>query len=192
MSAGHPSEFPAKQPQPAKGPHDEDAGASKATEAVSPGMAPTDASEKVGLGLDSLPQLLRQFQELGAQCARYAAAKTDGFKLLVRDGTLRIVLSAAAFVAICGVIIVASCLLLSGIAGGIGVLCGQQPWIGNIAAGFLALVVVAVCGSYAIARRNRIHREETVRRYEARETQQRMRFGHDATGGPAADAADRK
>ena len=147
-------------------------GASKTD--VPAGAAQPELTEREGLQL-----LLKQFQELREYVSYYAAAKTDSAKCSVRNAIRRIVLAALGFVALAGLIVMASWFVLSGIAQGVGAWFGDQTWIGTLIAGVLALAGVGLGMACAISTLKNASRKGTVRKYETRHAQQRARFGRD-------------
>jgi len=170
------SHSPATEPQCA-----EESSASKAADEHEPsGMSIPDA---VGL-------LVKQARELKEYLSYYVSAKTDSVKVCLRNAFLRMVLSALGFVTLAGFLIIASWFLLSGIAGGLGVLFGERLWIGNIATGVLAATGLGLGMLYAISRRMRISREQTVQKYEQRRERQETTFGHDIGDRAASTVAE--
>jgi hypothetical protein len=127
---------------------------------------------------DSLKQLLSQVHELREFAAHYVSAKADSAKLSVQSFGLRIAAAAIGFVALSGLIVVAICSLVNGIAGGLGALFGERVWAGQLSAGLLVLSVLALGTWLLWALRQKKSRESTVRKYEARRTHQRTEFGH--------------
>ena len=75
---------------------------------------------------DALKLLLKQFRELGEYFSYYLTVKADSAKVSLRNIGLWIVFGTLGFVAVAGLVITASWLLLSGIAEGLGVLCGDR------------------------------------------------------------------
>ena len=140
---------------------------------------PADVAEQELTEREALKLLLKQFQELREYVSYYAAARTDSVKLSVQNGFRRIVLAALGFVAVGGLIVVASWFVLSGISQGVGALFGDRSWIGALVTGVLALGGVGLGMSCAVAMRKSASRKGTVRKYETRDAQQRARFGRD-------------
>lgn len=126
---------------------------------------------------DELKLLLKQFRELGEYFSYFVTAKTDSAKLSLRQFVLWVVLASVGFVALGGLIVIASWLLLSGTAEGLGRLFGDRPWIGSLITGFLPLAGLGVGMYGAVARQSRIARERTAKRYERRQARQQAQFG---------------
>jgi hypothetical protein len=74
---------------------------------------------------------------------------------------LWMVLAWLGFVAVAGLIVIASWLMLGGIAEGLGVLLGNRSWLGNSVTGILSLVGLGFGISYAVARLRRPPRKQT-------------------------------
>jgi hypothetical protein len=128
---------------------------------------------------EGLKLLLKQFQELLEYVAYYAAAKTDSVKCAVRDAIRQTVLAALGFVTLAGLIVMASWLVLSGVAQGAGALFGDRAWIGTLITGVLALAGIGVGMLCVISLRQNASRKGTVRKHETRNARQRARFGRD-------------
>jgi hypothetical protein len=69
------------------------------------------------------------------------------------------VMAALGFVAVAGLIVTASWLMLSGIAEGLGVLLGDRSWLGNSVTGFLLLAGLGLCMHRTAAKRKKTSRE---------------------------------
>ena len=88
----------------------------------------------------------------------YLEAKTDSDNRPVRNVRLWMVLSALGCVAVAGLIVIASWLMLSGIAEGLGVLLGDRSWLGNSVTGFLTLAGLGLGMYYTVAKRKKASR----------------------------------
>ena len=150
-----------------------------ATESRSKPDAPADAAQQDLTEREELKLLLTQFQELQEYVSYYAAVRTDSVKCSVRNAIGRIVLAAMGFVAVGGLIVMASWFVLSGISQGAGALFGDRAWIGAVITGVLALAGVGSGMSCVVWALKNASRKRTVREYETREAQQRARFGRD-------------
>jgi hypothetical protein len=115
---------------------------------------------------DELKVLLKQFRELGESFSYFVTAKTDSVKLSLRHVVLWMVLAALGFVAVSGLIVIASWLILSGIADGLSGLFGNRSWAGSFTTGILLLAGLWLGTCYTVANRNRIAREMTAKKYE--------------------------
>lgn len=130
---------------------------------------------------DAFQRLLQQFAELGEYISYYAAAKTDRFKLTLRNTALGVVLAALGFVAVAGLFVTAGWLLLIGVAGGLSVLFGDRPWLGNLLTGALLLGGLGggIYGMMVALRK--AARVRTVEEYEKRQARQELRYGHNVS-----------
>lgn len=115
---------------------------------------------------DELKLLVKQFRELGKYFSYFVTTKTDSVKLSLRHVALWVVLAAFGFVAMAGLIVIASWLIFSGIAEGLGGLFGNRSWVGSFTTGILLLAGLWLGMYYAVAKRNRIAREGTAQKYE--------------------------
>lgn len=140
---------------------------------------PANAAQPELTEREGLKLLLEQFQELREYISYYAAARTDSVKRSVRDAIWRTVPAALGFVAVGGLIVMASWFVLSGIAQGAGALFGDQAWIGTAITGVLALAGVGFGIFFATSKRRNASRRRTVQKYETRNARQRARFGRD-------------
>jgi hypothetical protein len=159
------------------------------------GSAPnaTDALEKGESTItDELTLLLKQFREFGEYFSYLVTAKTDSVKLSFRHFVLWVLLAALGFVALGGLIVIASWLLLSGIADGLGGLFGDRPWIGSLITGLLLLAGLGLGMYCAVARQSRIARERTAKKYERRKARQQAQFGQNVADRAAATISQNK
>lgn len=115
---------------------------------------------------DELKLLVKQFRDLSEYFSYFVTAKTDSAKLSVRQFVLRAVLITFGFVATAGLIVIASWLILSGVAGGLAGLFGNRPWAGSFTTGILILGGLWLGTNFAMAKWNRIVREGTAKKYE--------------------------
>jgi hypothetical protein len=162
-----------------KHPFNGDGAARGAAESGSKTDVPADTAQQELTEREELKLLLKQFQELREYVSYYAAARTDSVKCSVRNAIGRIVLAALGFVAVGGLIVIASWFVLSGISQGAGALFGDRAWIGTVITGVLALAGVGLGVSCAAWARKNASRKRTVREYETRDARQRARFGRD-------------
>jgi hypothetical protein len=127
----------------------------------------TDGGEQAERTIpDELKLLLKQFRELGVYFSYFMTAKTDSVKLSLRHVVIWVVSAALGFVAVGGLIVIASWLMLSGLAEGLGGLFGNRSWVGSLLTGFLLLAGLGLGMYYIVAKRNQIARERTAQKYE--------------------------
>jgi hypothetical protein len=115
---------------------------------------------------DELKLLLKQFRELGEYFSYFVTAKMDIAKLSVRHVVLSVVLAIFGFVAIAGLIVIASWFILSGVAGGVSELFGNRPWVGSFTTGILLLGGLWLGTYFIMAKQNRIARDRAAKKYE--------------------------
>lgn len=156
-----------------------DNAAPKAADSRPKTAVPADAAQQELTEREELKLLLKQFQELREYVSYYAAASTDSIKCSVRNAIGRIVLAALGFVAVGGLIVMASWFVLSGISQGTSALFGDRAWIGAVITGTLALAGVRLGMSCAAWARKNASRKRMVQKYETREARQRAQFGRD-------------
>ena len=110
---------------------------------------------------DVLKRLPRQPRESRDYLSCYVAAKTDSTNGSVQHASRWMVFIAMGLVTGAGLIVIASWLMLSGIAEGLGLLFGDRSWLGNSVTGFLTLACLALGMYYTVVRRKRTSREHT-------------------------------
>lgn len=152
----------------------------KATDTAPTSDVSAGASREPLAEREALKLLLEQFAELREYASFYAAARIDSAKASLRNAITWMVSAALGFVAVAGLIVMASWFLLSGIAQGLGTLFGDQSWIGTLLTGLAALAGVGAGVQCVVAARRETARKRMVDKYEARQAHQRTRFGRDA------------
>ena len=110
---------------------------------------------------DVLKRLPRQPRASRDFLSCYVDAKSDSTNHSVQKASRSMVLAALGFVAVAGLIIIASWLMLSGMAEGLGLLLGDKSWLGNSVTGFLTLACLGLGMYYTVARRKKTSRERT-------------------------------
>jgi len=129
---------------------------------------------------DAFKQAGRNFAELKEYVAYYLSAKKDGFAASFRNLGLYAVLGVLGLMAGGAIIVTAAVLLLTGLAGAIGAIFDpDKPWVGNIVVGLLVLGGLAGGTVMFLKRFTKASRERTVKKYEQRQRQQRVDYGHD-------------
>jgi len=130
---------------------------------------------------DGLKLLLEQFRELKEYFSHFLTAKTDSAKLALWSTVLSLVLALLGFVLLSGLLVIAGWFVLSGTAGGLGVLFGGIWWLGNLVTGILFLAGLGLGVYFVVARSKRTSRERTVAKYETRQALQQSEFGRSAS-----------
>lgn len=121
----------------------------------------------------------RYFAELKEYASYYASAKWDGVKLSIRQVVLYAALGILALCVAGAVLVMAVVLLLNGIAGGLGVLFGHHPWLGNLVLGAVLLGLVFAGAAFGLKFIANKSKHKTVQKYESRKRQQRDEYGRD-------------
>jgi len=137
-------------------------------------------------------QLLNQLRELGEYLSYFVTAKIDIAKLSLRHVVLWAVLAALGFFVVSALIAIASLLMLSGIAEGLGGLFGNRPWVGNFITGSLLLAGLGLGLYCTVVQWNRFARERTAEKYERRQARQQAQFGRHVADRAAATTAQKK
>jgi hypothetical protein len=155
---------------------------SESTSAYEPGVA----ADRLGAnGAEAPPgeafkRAAGNFAELKDYLGYFVAAKLDGIKLSFRNLGLYAVLGVLALIAGGAIIVTAAVLLLTGLAGAIGAIFDpDKPWVGQIVVGLLVLGGLAGGTIMFLKKFTKASRERTVKKYESRQRQQRVDYGHD-------------
>ncbi len=138
---------------------------------------------------EALKSFLREARELKEYLSYFSSAKADEVKASVRNTGLWIGVGALGFVVLCGLLVNACWLLMSGMALGIAVLAGDRAWVGGLITGTLWLAGLGLGVYFSVAKLQRVFRERTIRKYEAMQAQQRVQFGSDVSQ-RASEASD--
>jgi hypothetical protein len=134
---------------------------------------------------DAFKDLASQFGELKEYASYYVAAKADGFKASFRNLGLYAALGIVGLMAGGAVVVTAVVLLLTGIAGAISAIFRSdytppdRTWIGEITVGLLMVGGIGIGTMLLLKKFTAASRERTVKKYESRQQQQRVRYGHD-------------
>ncbi len=132
--------------------------------------SPADAFKNVGA----------QLAELKEYAAYFVAAKVDGIKASFRNLALYAVLGVVGLIAGGAIIVTAAVQLLTGLAGAIGAIFEpDRPWVGHIVVGLLILGGIGVGTMSFMKKFTAASHARTVKKYEARQQQQRVQHGHD-------------
>lgn len=129
---------------------------------------------------DAFKRAARDFAELKEYVAYYLAAKKDGMAASFRNLGLYAALGVLGLIAGGAIVCTAAVLLLSGLAGAIGAIFNPDKlWVGQIVVGLLVLGGLGVGTVLFLKRFTKASRERTVKKYESRQRQQRVEYGHD-------------
>jgi hypothetical protein len=135
----------------------------------------------------ALHEALEGVKEVTAYAAQYAAAKVDRWKLTARSLVIYAILGVVALLVGLVVVIVATSLLVMGLAQAIAAVLGGRMWAGNLIVGGGILLLLGAGTWLGLKMYNRSSRRKTVERYEQRLKHQRQSFGHDARQRTYAD-----
>ena len=134
---------------------------------------------------DAFKNLGSQIGELKEYAFYYLAAKTDGIKASFRNLGLFAVLGIVGLMVAGATVVTATVLLLTGIAGAISAIfrsdytMPDRTWIGEITVGLLVLGGIGIGTMLFMKKFTAASRERTVKKYESRQQQQRVQYGHD-------------
>jgi len=121
----------------------------------------------------------RRLQELQEYVSYYISAKTDALKLSVTNAVIYAALGIVGLLAGSALVVTAVVLACMGIAGALAALFGHRPWLGNLVGGLLLLAIVGVVAVVGLKKVTGASRERTLKKYAARQQQQRAKFGED-------------
>jgi len=130
----------------------------------------------------------RRFEELKEYVSYLIAAKVDSLKLTLVNAGIYAALGIVGLFAGAALVVTAVVLACTGIAGALAALFGHRPWLGNLVTGVLLLAAVGTVAMIGLKRLTGQSRERTLKKYAARQQQQRAKFGEDveqAAGNPA-------
>jgi hypothetical protein len=123
----------------------------------------------------------RSFEELQEYVGYYISAKVDALKVAATNAAIMAVLGIVAGLAGAALVVTAVVYLVRGIAEALTALFGGHAWIGDLVTAIILLG--AVVGSLMFVMKKMTHssRERTLKKYAARQQQQRARFGEDVS-----------
>jgi Zn-dependent protease with chaperone function len=130
-------------------------------------------------GPEALAAVFKQLAEAVEYLAYLLATQVDRAKLKIRNLLILVALGAIAAVAGLAFVACTVWLLLAGIAGGVGVLLGDRPWLGGIVTAAVILIVGASAGWFFYHRIRTSGLKSARRRYQKRQAEQKSRFGRE-------------
>jgi hypothetical protein len=130
-------------------------------------------------GPEALAAVFRQLTEAVEYLAYLLATQVDRVKLKVRNVLLLAALGVIAAAVAMAFLACTVWLLLSGIAGGVGVLLGDRPWLGSIVTSVVILLIVVPAGWIAYRRVQSSGWKAVRERYRQRQSEQKARFGRE-------------
>jgi hypothetical protein len=146
-------------------------------DSLDPHTADSPDSANGPAGPDALAAVFKQLAEAVEYLAYLLATQVDRVKLKIRNLVMLVSLGAIAAVTGLAFVFCTVWLLLSGIAGGIGELLGDRPWLGGIITSAVILIVGGLAGWIVYRRVKSSGLKSIRRRYEERHAKQRARFG---------------
>ena len=120
-----------------------------------------------------------RLSELAEYISYYISAKLDGIKLSLRSMAIFAALGVVGLIAGGAMISTAVILLLLGIAGGLGKLFGDRLWLGGLVTGLFVMGLIAGGTIFVVRSIRKSSRQRTLKKYAARQQQQRAKFGQD-------------
>ena len=140
----------------------------------------TDTPDAAGsTGPDAAKEALRLVGELREYVSYMVAAKLDALKLSLRTVFMYAALGVVGGIAGISMLCYAAAQVLSGIAGGIGVLLDGHVWAGQLITGLLVLIGTAIAIVVVMGRMKSAAREATLRKYKIRKAGQKRDYGRD-------------
>jgi hypothetical protein len=133
------------------------------------GAAPTDA----------LKDAAARFGEVKEYAGYLVAAKLDGWKATFRNLGIYAALGLVGAIVGGALMATAAVLLLVGIAHGLGDLLWDKWWLGDLIVGLLVLGGAAAAIIFGMKKLTGTFKKQLVAKYEDRQRQQRVNFGHD-------------
>jgi len=128
---------------------------------------------------EAFKSVVNRFSELAEYISYYISAKTDGMKLTLRNVAIFAALGVVGLIAGGALVATAVVLLCVGLAHALGSLFGHIGWLGDIVAGIVLLALVAGGMFFGLRMISKGSRTATVKKYAARQQQQRAKFGQD-------------
>jgi hypothetical protein len=132
-------------------------------------VSPTSAFRHVG----------QRLGELGEYVSYFISAKTDGIKLTLRNVAMYAALGIVGLLAAGAMVVSAVVLVCWGIALGLSALLGHHLWAGYLVTGVLILALIGGGTWFGLKKFTGSSRERLVKKYAARQHEQRRKFGRD-------------
>jgi len=150
------------------------AGTSRGPEVINTGQCPPD-----GAPTDHFKAAMQRFGELKEYVSYFVATKIDGIKVSARNAAIYAALGIIGAIAGGALVVVAVALLVIGAAHGIGAALGDRYWLGDLIIGLFILVLLGVGAMVGLKMLTKSFHKSTVNKYETRQHQQQLSFGHD-------------
>ena len=160
---------------------------------VSPTQDPTapsvdpsggDGHQRQSVTDDQTPQAhlkaaQRRFEELKEYVSYLVTAKLDAAKVSLRNAGIYAALGVVGLLALSALVVTAVVLACYGFAGALGALFGGRAWLGNLVGGILLLGAIGGVAWFGLQKVTGASKERTLKKYAARQQQQRAKFGED-------------
>ncbi|HYO07571.1 MAG TPA: hypothetical protein VER17_01240 [Tepidisphaeraceae bacterium] len=166
---------------------------SPAQDPTAPGVNPSASAGGTGyggrLGADAVTDdqapgqafksVSNRLSELSEYISYFISAKTDGIKLTLRNVAIFAALGLVGLIAGGAMVVTAVVMVCVGIATGLGRLFNYHYWAGSLLTGLLLLGLVAGGIYFGLKTIGKSSRTATVKKYAARQQQQRAKYGQD-------------
>jgi uncharacterized membrane protein len=153
---------------------------STTTEPADPTTRPTADGDAQGpaSSAEAWRQVAVQLGQIRAFAGHYLRARIDAVRLTIRQMVIFAALSFIGLVALASVAVMMVVFLFQGIAGGFGELFGRL-WLGELVTMAIFALVFIAAGSMALGAIRNAGRRRIVKKYETRDSQERIDYGTD-------------
>jgi hypothetical protein len=127
----------------------------------------------------AIRHLGQRLSELAEYVSYFISAKTDGIKLTLRNVAIYAALGIVGLIAAGAMVVSAVVLVCWGIALGLSALFGHHLWAGYLVTGVLILALIGGGTWIGLKKFTGSSRERLVKKYAARQHEQRSKFGRD-------------
>jgi len=138
---------------------------------------------------EALHRLLQQVTVLQAYFMHFVSAKVDRSLLSARQLALGAILGVVGLIALAGLMVTATVLLLVGVATGLALLFNGWLWLGQVVVGGGILFLLALTIRMGLRTWQSRWCRQKVQQYDERQLQQRAAFGHSVADRAREDAA---
>ena len=135
---------------------------------------------------EAIREAMTQLAKLREFAAYYVTTRLDAIRLAVRHLGIVAGMMVVVGVGALAVIVTAVVLMMRGIAGGLAELFPRYPWLGDLIAGVVFLLIPIPAIMIGMRAITRTFKTLTVQKYEARQRQQRQHFGSDVSDNATA------
>jgi hypothetical protein len=136
----------------------------------------TGAAHDVGQAFADARQRMAEVSEY---LGYYVSAKADGWKAAGTRAGLYGALGLLGGIIGLTIAVTATVMLCLGLAGGLGALFGGRLWLGYLVVSVVILSLLAGGALFAVSYVTRKSKQATVKKYEDRKRNQRIRYGYD-------------